>query len=163
MGRVATTLPPALSARFWSRVERGAPEECWPWLGAKQKGYGRFGWSRFYMRAHRAAFSLAHPGILSSGDVVCHRCDNPSCCNPDHLWVGTPADNIADKIEKGRQPRGETHGSAKVTIHQAKRILLDTRSHREVAGELGVSISTVYRIRTGRNWKFLSAEMREAA
>lgn len=84
--------------RFWSKVDRRGPDECWPWLAAKSATrYGVFDKTR----AHRVAYALTH-GLIPEGRIVCHRCDNPPCCNPAHLWLGTPKDNTADMVAKGR-------------------------------------------------------------
>ncbi len=89
---------------FWSRVDRREPDECWPWLGARRgrMGYGLFGFKhRRAVPAHRMAYLLSK-GDIPKGMFVCHSCDNPPCCNPAHLWLGTHADNMADRHAKGR-------------------------------------------------------------
>lgn len=74
---------------------------CWLWLGTIKGGYGNVAFCGRTMRTHRLAYELTH-GPIPSGLCVCHRCDTPSCCNPDHLFLGTPNDNNQDKIRKGR-------------------------------------------------------------
>lgn len=92
--------------RFWDKVATGDPEACWPWTGGDRHefGYGRFHLSNSPQRriwAHRFAFMLA-TGEDARGMVVMHSCDNPPCCNPAHLSLGTQRDNVADMIAKGR-------------------------------------------------------------
>lgn len=88
--------------RFFEKIER-KPNGCWEWLGArKPTGYGVFSRTdRSAVRAHRWAYE-EFVGPIPAGMSVCHRCDNPPCVNPDHLWLGTQADNVHDMIKKGR-------------------------------------------------------------
>lgn len=89
---------------FWDFVERGlSTQECWPWTGSKNpKGYGLLGPQyKPYRRAHRYVWFLAN-GEIPKGLLVLHTCDNPSCVNPDHLWLGTAQDNTTDMMQKGR-------------------------------------------------------------
>lgn len=89
----------------------GGPDACWPWLGWKNKdGYGEISLRCFNARAHRVAYRIWN-GEVPEGLRVCHRCDNPPCCNPKHLFLGTDADNVADRHAKGRSARGDAHGS----------------------------------------------------
>ena len=95
--------------RFWNKIDRREPNECWPWIGGISRGYGHWSfWESGKCRSttsHRKAWELAN-GPIPAGLFVLHRCDNPPCCNPAHLWLGTHADNMADKVAKGRQWRG---------------------------------------------------------
>lgn len=103
----AATLP----ERFWAKVSK--TEGCWEWQGTHDaRGYGRLCVAgRKAALAHRIAWKLTH-GELDDALVVCHRCDNPTCVRPDHLFIGTQADNVADMVAKGRHlspSRWKTH------------------------------------------------------
>lgn len=102
-----------LRERFETRFLRGSPDECWEWLGTKlKKGYGQIrGVGEDVWMAHRLAFFLAY-GSLPRLLMVCHRCDNPSCVNPGHLFLGTAKDNVQDMMVKGRW-----HGGLKKSTH----------------------------------------------
>jgi hypothetical protein len=94
--------------RFWPKVEKIPFHECWEWTAARKQGsfeYGFFFDGQRQVLAHRFSWTLAH-GPIADGLNVLHRCDNPSCVRSDHLFLGTTVDNVADKIAKGRQPRG---------------------------------------------------------
>ncbi len=96
---------------LWSKVEKRGSDECWPWRGFRNKqGYGRTWINDTGYYAHRIIFDLANPGIIPLSNherTVCvmHTCDNPPCCNPAHLKLGTHQDNMDDKVSKGRQAR----------------------------------------------------------
>jgi len=114
-------------ARFWSKVNRGGPDECWEWQAyriTQRGGYGHIRWKvdgRWAMvRAHRVAWELTHG---PAGDLgVLHACDNPPCCNPAHLFLGTQQSNMRDKIRKGRHLRGEQAPGARLTADDVRRI-----------------------------------------
>lgn len=98
---------------FWATVDRAG--DCWPWRGYRlPKGYGR--WR--HILAHRIAWMLTH-GPIPVGFHVLHHCDHPWCCNPEHLWLGTNRDNIADRVNKGRSPRGAIHWTARDPLRVA--------------------------------------------
>ena len=105
-------LSPKDIARFWSKVDKRGPDECWPWMGGSKTGeYGRLfiNEGRQNVGAHRIAYFLA-TGIDPVGLQVCHSCDAPICNNPKHLFKGTNLDNAADMVAKGRQATGERSG-----------------------------------------------------
>lgn len=88
--------------RFWSKVQRGNKTACWHWLGAKKpSGYGNVRRNKIYTSAHRVSWELTF-GPIPKGMQVQHSCDNPSCCNPNHLMLGTVVSNYVDMVRKGR-------------------------------------------------------------
>lgn len=155
---------------FWSHVEK-TDGGCWPWHGASLRGYGKFH-SRSLNRqtyAHRWAYEFAR-GPIPDGLHVLHRCDNPPCCNPDHLFLGTHLDNVADMVAKGRGakgdthgsrlhpesvPRGERHGCARLTAAQVAEIRatpLRRGEQRQFARRFGVSEATISMVVNGKVW-----------
>ena len=96
-------LPVPLDERFWPKVDRrGGPDACWPWLGSTGQGYGQIFLNGRGVPAHRVAWELHHGIPFPASMDACHRCDNPPCCNPLHVWPGTPSDNALDASSKGR-------------------------------------------------------------
>jgi len=145
-------------------VQIGGPDECWPWLAArKEKGYGQFAWQGRNVKAHRLAYELAvgpiPPGPGYHGMCVCHTCDNPGCCNPSHLFIGTVQDNLRDMRQKGRGfipaptgggPIGERSGTCKLTDEDVREIRA-SRGYlrRELAAIYGVSAPHISNILNG--------------
>ncbi len=95
-------------ARFWSRVDRsGGSKACWPWRGSSGGDYGQFlAPDGSAHKAHRLAYELTHGSTIMPGLLACHHCDNPPCCNPAHIFIGTRQDNARDMHRKGRGYRG---------------------------------------------------------
>ena len=139
--------------RFWSKVDRGTPDECWLWKAAlfTRSRYGAFGLNGKHVGAHRVAWELTY-GQIAPGLCVLHHCDNRSCVNPRHLFVGTRKDNYHDSVQKGRNCRGATHGLAKLTDSQVLAIRSDTRLLREIAADYGVHLSTIGKIKRRNMW-----------
>lgn len=104
---------PTVEERFWAKVDTSAgPDGCWNWLGAGGAGLHGVIWrGGSNVGAHRLSWELRNGVKVPDGLFVCHSCDNPSCVNPDHLWVGTQAQNMRDCQMKGRRARGDRHGS----------------------------------------------------
>lgn len=150
--------------RLLARIDKRRPEECWPWTGAlNHSGYGQFWLNGMHWNASRAAYFLL-VGEIPDSKVVCHSCDNPKCCNPAHLWLGSQADNVRDCSKKGRA-RGQFHRqsahprhTAKLTSEQvidARRRYADGVSQSQIARELGVNSSTISRAVRGEKWSHL--------
>ena len=134
------------------------PDVCWSWTGAlNNRGYGVIvaclDYRRHRMLTHRAAYIVRHGAILN-GLCVLHRCDNPPCCNPAHLFLGTQADNIHDMIAKGREGfRGERQRHAKLTDEIVRNIRASTETQSMMSRRLGVSRRTIGDVLAGMTWK----------
>lgn len=164
--------------RYWRKVDRRGPDECWPWRGARTDGgYGQI--SNGSARHNRAKRSLAtHVALAidarprpSANHVAMHRCDNPNCVNPAHLCWGTQAENRADMIAKGRSARqiaaalkmdgaaellGKSrHHQAKLAADQVRYIRSSDKTTVQLADELGVTNQCISNVRTGRTWRRL--------
>lgn len=160
----------SLEQRFWAKVDRNGPTPvhrpelgpCWQWTGAFANGYGRFGIAAGNVcGAHRLSYEIANGPILDNALWVCHHCDNRRCVNPGHLFLGTPTDNHADMWAKGRgrTPRGEDRGNAKLTepeVHEIRRLYaLGGISQRKLAARFGVGYGAVRGILSGANWNHI--------
>ncbi len=149
-------------AKFWERVQK--TDGCWLWTGAKNGGgYGVFHLGRqdgkqLRAGAHRYSYAL-HNGPIPAGMDVLHKCDNPACVNPDHLFLGTQADNDADRNAKGRQAKGARMGAAKLTEGQVlaiRRAYADGRAKlKKLAAEYGVSAMQIWRVVSRQQWTYL--------
>ena len=154
-----------ISEKFFARTIPEPNSGCLLWLGAADKfGYGTIWDGNVRWKTHRLAFSLAR-GAIPHGMHVCHYCDNPCCVNSDHLFLGTAADNAADKVRKGRargnRTNGEQHSQAKLTALQVTEIRLRSKkgeSARALARAYGMSKTTIQYIILGKIWR---AHLRE--
>lgn len=154
-------------AIIMGRVQKKQKTGCWLWTGTKDGGgYGVLFWGphgRKHKGAHRVSYAafVADPGALH----VCHRCDNPSCVNPAHLFLGTPSENHRDKVAKGRAntPRGERTGGAKLTdecvLAIVRRLEAGDRQ-ADIANDYGVTAPVISYISTGKAWGHVTGRAR---
>lgn len=150
--------------RLYSKAKK--VRECLEWTGPRSpKGYGSIGIGTANMRTHRASWMIANAQEVPPGMLVLHRCDNPPCIRPDHLFLGTPRDNMEDMHRKARHPndrydfsnfaRGERHGSAKLN----RRAVEDIRflaaigwKQRDLAKEFGVTQRAIWQVIHRKTW-----------
>ncbi len=171
--------------RFWNRLKKGKPRECWLWGGkTTRSGYGITTTGGFSVRAHRVSYRL-HYGVNPGAMLVCHKCDTRLCCNPHHLFLGTSQDNSTDQIRKGKstagdrnpsrtrperlargdrngarthpetRARGERVGIAKLTAADVIAIRASTLSNVVLGRQYGMDNSSIGDARTGRTWKHI--------
>jgi len=159
----------SLAERFWSKVDRRSDDECWPWKASGVDGYGVIGSggrNGIMLRASRVSWEFAN-GPIPNGLCVCHRCDNPPCVNPAHLFLGTLGDNNADTRSKGkhgyRRHVGTVNGRAILNEAQVLEIRDSIEPARVFAAKYGVCEGTIWAIRQGRNWKHLAEYGRRTA
>jgi hypothetical protein len=152
--------------RFWDKVDKNGPipesypdlGNCWIWKAAikttdiEHQKYGVFGIGKKTVRAHRFSWTL-HFGEIPKGMFVLHRCDNSSCVNPDHLFLGTQKENLHDMQRKGRKPCGESAPWSKLTEFMVRSIRADKRRQRAIASAFGICQQTVSDIKRGIIWK----------
>ena len=152
--------------RFWAKVNITGTNGCWEWTAYRTGcGYGQLGAGgrkEGVLYAHRLSYEI-HVGAIPDGMFVCHRCDNPPCVNPAHLFLGTPEDNSHDARDKGRLVTpvlfGENAAPAVLTEVQAREILARRQGGeilRTIASDYGVTITTVSYLARGKTWKHLT-------
>jgi len=138
--------------RFYAKIDKS--DNCWEWTARKDwQGYGQFRANGRQERAHRVSYEI-HIGKIAPKLLVCHSCDNPGCVNPEHLWTGTHAENIADKMKKGRNRLGEDVPQSVLTETQVKAIreLSGTASQQAIANMFDVNQTTISRILRRKYW-----------
>ena len=151
--------------RFKSKVKRGDKDACWEWQAATlPTGYGAFMTKvSGLLRAPRVAYFIAktNPNQIPDGLIVCHKCDNPRCCNPHHLFAGGYRDNGQDMSRKGRSSlqrypglmAGEKNGAAKITAKDVVEIRKRKFSITQTAKMYGLSTTSIKSIRSGKSWR----------
>jgi HNH endonuclease len=145
LGRLET-----MRTRFEAKIAK-APDGCWLWMGAhNSRGYGRFKIKGRLECAHRVAWTI-YRGPIPKGMQVLHRCDQPRCCNPEHLFLGTHMTNVIDALQKGRTAKMKLTADDVAVIRQTPRSI----THVELARRLGVGAQTIADARAGRTWRHL--------
>jgi len=145
----------SMKDRFWSKVDKsdghGPNGDCWVWTSETIKqGYGRFWMKGGPILAHRASILLSE-GKMPDQDVL-HKCDNPKCVRPDHLFLGSHSDNMKDMIEKERQRRGDSSPVAVVNSQQVQEIRSSKETNAYLAKVYGIDSSQISRIRNHKSW-----------
>jgi hypothetical protein len=147
--------------RFWSKIDMRGPDECWEWQASLNlNGYGRFKLGSYNMVIASRLALICTSKSEPDGLLALHHCDNPKCCNPDHLYWGTVKDNARDKVERGRayvgNQSGANNGHSKITDAQLATIILRFRegwSNTKIAADLPIGHSMVSKIRRGHLWR----------
>ena len=144
---------------FWSKVNIKEPDECWEWVACLNRGHGLIGFQYKSYLTHRIAYFLHNKKDLKEL-LVCHSCDNRKCCNPNHLWLGTIADDMHDMIAKGRdnKAKGSKHYRAKLTgaqIRQIRKQYVKGVSQTKLGKQYGVGQPTIQRIVHKQSWKHI--------
>lgn len=145
---------------FWTHVDILGEDDCWNWkLWKNTKGYGRWKVCGNPIFCHRHAYEISI-GSIPDGYHVLHHCDNPLCCNPKHLFIGTNQDNVNDRVSKNRSAytKGQSNGRAKLTdkdIIEIRRLFKSGLSHLKIAKLYNISPTTAYYAATGITWKHI--------
>lgn len=162
-------MTPEDSARLWSKVDRRGPDECWPWLGGtrQKEGYGILSIRRKKMTVSRLIVAEQTGEDVPAGRVVRHTCDNPPCCNPAHLVVGTPRDNSRDAMDRDRVARGERVAGAILTAEQVRAMREYADEHPDaLLPDLGerfdIDPKRLSPILMGKAWKHAGGPLRGA-
>lgn len=152
-----------VATRLWPKIAKMDPDKCWPWTAStNEHGYGTIkegGKKGRSVLAHRAVYEDVF-GPIPDGLNVLHRCDNPPCCNPGHLWLGTQSDNARDMHEKGRWKLnksydGEGNPAAKLTVKEVLEIRNASEPHDQIASRYGITASNVSVIKNRKSWKHI--------
>ena len=150
----------SLEQRFWEKVKIGTASECWPWLSlcVDRKGYGKLWYAGGNVYAHRMAWTLTN-GPIPEGLFCLHNCDNPGCCNPGHIRLGTLKENMQDAISRDRIAKGERQGNARLTHEQVREIRVKYNprlyGYDKLAKEYNVAKTTIRKVVDKVNWKHL--------
>ncbi|MFA5382212.1 MAG: HNH endonuclease signature motif containing protein [Candidatus Micrarchaeia archaeon] len=142
-----------LLERFEAKLEK--TDGCWNWTGGKNKnGYAQMSVYGHPQYVHRLAYEI-YIGEIPQGKHILHHCDNPICCNPNHLFPGTDKDNSLDCKNKGRNNKGEKNGGSKLTVDDVIAIRKSNEAPKDIAPKYGVKPQAIYKIRSGARWKHI--------
>lgn len=159
-------ITPEIAGRFWANVDKDGPVpghrpelgKCWVWkLSLNRTGYGQFSINHLQHLAHRISYQIEFSALVMN-KLICHKCDNPKCVRPSHLFSGNHAENSLDMIEKNRTnpPLGERCAAAKLTwmdIQKIKTLLERKVSQTKISKQFSVDQSIISKIKTGKIWK----------
>jgi len=144
---------------FWKKVKKGSSDDCWEWQSNTDKdGYGilngrpKEGFPKALYKAHRMAWQFSN-GDIPKGLCVCHSCDNPTCCNPKHLWLGTSQENTADMVKKGRAAHNRE--TAILTEDDVLKIRKMNGTNSEISKIFGVARRTINAVKNYETWAHL--------
>lgn len=148
-------LPNYLIRRFWSKVKKRGEDECWLWKeGKTPEGYGLYRAGAIIVRANRLALALhLELDYFDQSWHALHKCDNPPCCNPHHLFPGSNSENVQDKVDKARQHRGADIATSKLTEDAIRDIRSSVHSASVMATKYGISERNVRLIRSYVTWR----------
>ena len=155
----------SVACRFWVKVDIRGKKECWPWKGSigtnSKFPYGRFRYNDRIDNAHRVSYILTYGELKDEENHICHKCDNPICVNPYHLFEGTRQDNMDDMAIKGRRAvmRGEESGRAKITaadVAKIKRLRAKGWTLKRIGKKMGITFGNVWKILNGYSWNHVA-------
>jgi len=139
--------------RFWFYVDKSTADQCWVWKGYKNKdGYGKLRDKKTNRGAHRVSWEMKN-GEIPKGMFVLHKCNNPSCVNPGHLYLGNQLQNMKDRVTAGHYSTGEKHHNCKLSSGCVCLIKMASGTHRKIAKDFGISHSTVGYIKRNQSRK----------
>jgi hypothetical protein len=155
-----TGLTNSQAEQFWALASRGEESACWLWTKSlvPTTGYGQVQYNKRRFATHRLAWMLAY-GAIPDQMHVCHKCDVRACCNPSHLFVGTPADNQRDCAQKKRKPHGVNHGRSVLDddkVRQIRRLHADGHTMKAIGLQFGIDNTTVKQVVSRRTWRHVA-------
>jgi len=163
--RILLELTPQELARFWAKVRKAEPDQCWPWIAKSITwGYGSWRVRKTLFRAHRVAWVLTNRQQIEEGLDVRHLCHNKACCNPAHLEPGTRKQNMQDSVLAGHTKGlrvGSKNGFAQLDedkVREIKRRLKSGELQKSIAADMNVRQCTISQINTGHTWSHVTVE-----